>query len=357
LDHDRIRAAAQLLVDAALASGPPKPAGPPFARLWERYFAADVKEQLRSAKDIARIGRQLVAAWGDRPSGSLSTEDAAAYRIERTKTQTRRLRPPAAQTLDNELSQARRCLNWAVKEKLLVYNPLANLELVRPDNARKSKVKTEGDLKALLDACDEVSPDGHLRALVLVYIDSGLRRMEAINLQWPQLEVWEREGVHFGVVELFRTKSRNKKTKRRRSGLSPRALQAILDLPRVGRHVFANPRTKQRYNPRWLYRLFERAVVASGLEGIDGEKICFHTLRHSFAYLRRVVDKVPERSVMRQGGWSDPKVFHRYGIEDDEEILSMFEAIDRRRRGPVRAGPEHADTYRRVHVGDIVKGP
>ncbi len=59
MDSDRIRAAAQLLIDAALASGPPRDAGPPFARLWERYFTADVKEQRRSAKDIARIGRHL----------------------------------------------------------------------------------------------------------------------------------------------------------------------------------------------------------------------------------------------------------------------------------------------------------
>ena len=350
MDQDRIRAAAQLLIDAALASGPPRDAGPPFARLWERYFREDVKDRRRSARDIARIGRHLVAAWGERAATSLTTEDAADYREARAQQQTRRRGPPAAQTLDNELSQARRCLNWGVKQKIIPYNPLAGLELVRPDNARKSKLKTEGDLKALLDACDEVNPAGHLRALVLVYIDSGLRRMEAINLQWPQLEVWEREAVRFGVVELFKTKNR----KRRRAGLSPRALEAILDLPRVGRHVFANPRTKQRYNPRWLYRLFERAVVISGLEGVDGETICFHTLRHSFAYLRRVVDKVPERSVMKQGGWVDRKVFHRYGIEDDEEILSMFEAIDRRRRGPLRTGPEHADTYRRVHVGEIV---
>lgn len=351
MDQDRIRAAAQLLVDAALASGPLRDAGPTFASLWDRYFRADGSKK-RSSRDIARIGRRLTTAWGTRYARSLTTDDVEGYREERAKEATRRRRPPSDQTLDNELSQARRCLNWAVEEKLLVYNPIANLELVRPDNARKSKVKTEEDLKALLDACDEVNPDGYVRALVLVYIDSGLRRMEAINLQWPQLEVWERDGVRYGVVELFKTKNK----KRRRPVLSPRALDAILILPRRrrSRHVFTNEKTGERYNPRWLYRLFERAVELAGLEGVDGEKICFHTLRHSFAYLRRVVDKVPERSVMRQGGWKDPKVFHRYGIDDDEELLSMFEDIHRRRQGPVRSGPEHANTYRRVHVGEIV---
>lgn len=343
MDADRIRAAAQLLVDAALASGPPKPAGPPFARLWERYFREDARH-LDTAKDLARIGRTLCGFWGERPAGGITTEDAENYRDRRAETKTRLLNADgthgtvSAQTIDNELSVARRCLNWAVDARLLPFNPLARVKLARPNNVRKTKVKSEEDLQRLLEACDPM-----LRALVLLLIDCGPRRMEAISMEWVQLEF--RDGR--AVAELWETKTEKRRTIR----LSMRTLAAILKLPRDRRWVFCNPKTGRQYSARWLYEKFLRAVEAAGLTGVAGERICFHTLRHSFAYIRRTRDKVSRQAIMKQGGWVDPKVFDRYGIPDDDELDDMYKVVDRNneseqrrlRKAPRRA-PEHTRT-------------
>ena len=84
-----------------------------------------------------------------------------------------------AATTDNELARARRCLQWAVEQKLLPYNPLARVHLERKNNTRKSKIRTEEELQRLLALADPV-----MKALILAQIDCGFRRMEVFSLQW-----------------------------------------------------------------------------------------------------------------------------------------------------------------------------
>jgi integrase len=340
---------------AAALGQRPDVGGPTLDELWQRYFREDARK-LDTAGDIARIGKRLSKAWGARPVASLTSEDAEAYRDQRAATLTRlkdrngNPKPTSPQTIDNELSVARRFLNWCVDEKLLAHNGLARVKLARPNNARKTKVKTEADLQKLLDQCDPM-----LEALVLLLIDCGPRRMEAIGMEWVQLEI----RADRAVVELWDTKNE----KRRHIRLSLRTLAALLRLPRAGRFVFENPKTKHHYHPRHLYRRFLRAVEAAGLVAVGDERICFHTLRHSFAYLRRTRDKVSRQAIMKQGGWVDPKVFDRYGIPDDDELDDMYVQVDKNiaaemallRKGP-RRSPEHTDTYTDTHVGQTVKG-
>jgi integrase len=291
--------------------------GPTFREVWERYWREDARGK-RSARDIERIGNELCARWGDRVASTLTSRDGEDYRDARSAVITRLGKPVSPQTIDNELSQARRALNWACDQRppMLEYNGLARVRMARPLNARKSKVKTEADLQLLLAECSPL-----LEALVLLYIDCGPRRMEAISMEWAQLEV-TRDRAR---VELWRTKNK----KRRHIRLSLRTLAAILRLPRFCRWVFASKKTNKAYSARWLYALFLKAVKRAGLTGVDGETICFHTLRHSFAYLRRTRDKISRQAIMKQGGWIDPKVFDRYGIPDDDELDDMYVEIDK----------------------------
>lgn len=327
------------------------PAGPTFAEIWARYFR-EYARGLDTARDLERIGRELCACWGDRSASELTTADAEDYRDRRSQVITRLGRSVSPQTIDNELSAGRACLNWAcdVKPPLVPHNGLARARMARPKNARKSKVRSEGELQRLLEQCSPL-----LEALVLMLIDCGPRRMEAIGAQWVQLA----ERGERAYLELWDTKN----NERREIRLSLRTYAALLRLPRIGRFIFANPRTRRRYSPRWLARLFDRAVADSGLQGVDGERITFHVLRHSFAYLRRVRDKAPRQAIMRQGGWRDEKVFTRYGIPDSDEQDSMYEVVDaniakelsRLRAGPKRTVPTRRETHADLHAGIFVK--
>jgi integrase len=306
--------------------------GPTFASLWARYFREEAR-YLDSARDSRRIGVHLELAWGARPALSLTTEDVEAYRDRRKGTLTRRGAPPAPATVNRELACAKRCMQWAVEQRLLKYNPLASLKMEHEDNIRKSRIGTEADLQRLLEHADRT-----MRALILAQIDCGFRRMEIFSLQWSQIIMVPYGQGHRPMVQLWETKN----GRRRRAALSQRAYDAIWSLPRFGRYVFvgrepgryrgggreAPPRPGTHLSPDATLRKFQRLAAKSGLTTVDGEPFTFHMLRHSFAYLRRVRDKASQFAVKLQGGWLTNSAFERYGIGGEEELAEMYEQVD-----------------------------
>lgn len=323
----------------------PTPAeSPSFFALWQRYFREEGRKR-DTVRDIARMGKNLCETFGDTPALELNASHCEDHRDRRRKQVTRLQRPPSPATLNREIACARHVLNWAVSEKLLPYNPIAGAQMEQEHNVRQTTVKNEEMLERILDHCDDM-----IRAIVLAFIDSGFRRMELLRARWDQLD------MRSGVVELYSGETKNDEPRRPR--LSKRALEAIGKLPRISKWIFANQRVGwmyygRPYNPRWLYKRFEIAVADARVEGAtraDGtkEKITFHTFRHSFVYLRRVRDRIPERSVRRLGGWKTNAAFERYGIGDDQESEEAYRVIDENisiererlkrdgRRGPLR---------------------
>jgi integrase len=308
--------------------------GPTFGEVWGRYFREHARG-LDTARDVERMGRLLCKAWGERPALKLSPADGEDYRDARRATHTRRGSPPAHQTIDLELGRARAAMNWAVRERIVSHNPLAGVRLERPDNVRRSHLRTEEELERLLEHADRT-----MRALILAQIDCGFRRMEVFALEWSQIILVPHRDALRPMVQLWKTKN----GKPRRCALSTRTYEAIWALPRYGRYVFvgrepgryrgdegaseAPPRPGTYLSPDATLRKFKRLVTRAGLEGVNGESIVFHTLRHSFAYLLRVRDGVSERSIMKQGGWLTRSAFDRYGIGGEEELAEMYEAVD-----------------------------
>lgn len=322
-----------------------KAGGITFSALWARYYREEGR-YLGTARDVAKRGEYLLAAWGDRPAQQITTSDAETYRDQRKKQVTRRRRPPAPASINRELAIARRCLQWAVEQRpaLLPYNPLAGVTMEPENNVRRTKLRTEEELQRLLEHADPT-----MRALILAQIDCGFRRMEVFSLQWTQIALVryrDRAGEIRvrPMVDLWRTKAARagdiNSDGRRRAALSDRTWQAICDLPRFGRYVFCGREPNNQHSATWTPRpdthlapgatlqKFKRLVKKAGLQGVDGEPITFHTLRHSFAYLTRVRDHVTERSAMKQAGWKTRAAFDRYGIGDEDELSAMYETVD-----------------------------
>jgi len=325
-------------------------AAPPaisFESLWARYWREFARHQ-KSRRDKDRIGKLLVKFFGARAAIEMTTADCEDYRDWRRRRQTRLGDVAQPGTLNRELSVLRHVFNWAVRGQILKYSPLTALEMEREDNVRKTKVRGEAELQLILA---ELSP--LYRALTLVLIDSGLRRMEAIALRWPSLDTKR------GIIELFETKN----DEPRRPRLSARALAAVLALPRHGQFVFASERKRdhgRHVNPTTALRHLQAACDRAGVAPAIGENWTLHALRHSFAYLRRVRDRIPEKSVMLQGGWKTRAAFDRYGIGDDTETEEMYRVIDaniaadertlaatKESRRLARRAPEDAEESRR----------
>jgi integrase len=171
-----------------------------------------------------------------------------------------------------------------------------------------------------------------LRAIVIVLADTGCRRMEILRLRWDQTDLGA------GIVTLG---AENTKSGRpRKVPLSQRAVAAIKGVrPRPPSPYVFTRRSGKPHNPRHLYRLYQRAVAAAGLQGVNGEPITFHTLRHSFVSQARRRG-IPERTVMAITCHATRSAFDRYGSRVDEDEIAGAVAKMEAARGPARP-PRH----------------
>ncbi len=317
-DGEKIREAIALLTEAALTSRGAETSSITVEALSDRY-SREVARHQRSAVDKERIRKTLVKYLGKRPVLSLTTEDIEAYRDERRERKTRLGKLASPASLNREISQLRASLNWAVKQRLIKYNPIALVSLEPEENVRRTKVRSEEDLMAIIGQLDTLT----MRVLILMLIDCGCRRMEAVTLRWSQV-FFDRKRA-----ELWKAKAT---TKPRVFRLSERVMEGLRELQKgkKGAYVFASPRDKKRHiSPSWALVQLQRAVEAAGVEAAPGENFTLHSFRHSFAYRSRVRDMLPEKMVMAQGGWSTRSAFDRYGIGDDVELDEMYKVADK----------------------------
>ncbi len=335
----------QLLDDVEVAPPPPPPppVGPTFREIWVRYFREEGRGN-DTAKDIERRGKLLCAFWGDRQAIECTTELAEIYRDIRHDPEKCRIlyvgaevpyrRDPTPSTVNRELECARRALQWACDSKpaLLLYNPLARVRMAQEKNIRQSRIQDEATLQRLLAFADPVE-----RAATLLGIDCGTRRMEFLTLRWSQLFMAkDKRGHDQPIAQLWDTKN----GRNRRIGLSWRTYEAIQALPKLDRYIFVGRRPGE-YRGREapirpgthlggdaFLRRFQRLCVKAGVRGPDGKPLRLHDLRHSFAFMGRVVHKANRKDLMDQGGWVTEAAFNRYGIDDDEQRAGLYDTIN-----------------------------
>jgi integrase len=330
-----VRAALDVLTRAALGKKAAPPASPKIAALWLRYWREFARHQ-KSARDKKRIGELLLCRFGDREALTLTTADCEDYRDWRREQPTRLGGKAMPATLNRELAQLRHLLNWAVRLGLLKYNPIAFVKMEREHNVRRSQLRSEEDFQAML-----VHLNTTIRALAILFVDSGPRRMEAVNLRWDEFD------HKTGVMDLFDTKG----DEPRRPRMSKRALEAVLALPRISQHVFANwrpgPWYGNRIDPGTALKHVQKAFKAAGVPPARGEAWGLHLLRHAYVRRSRVRDRLPERMVMKQTGHKTRVAFDRYGIGDDSELEEAFKIADANigaavlnLRKPPHRGPE-----------------
>lgn len=281
--------------------------------LWVRW--ADVhRQRLQDFKTEEGRALHVLTFFGDRRAAELTIFDLdgqGGYRARR-QTKLRGGAPLRPATRNREVALLQRVLNFAVKEGLIEKNPIAHAKPEPEDNIQQSKVESEAKLAALLAHASPM-----LAALVLCWYETGARRSEVMGLRWDQLD---------GDYLIFpRTKNREP----RRAKLAPRAREALGALPRLASvpWVFVNWRTLRAYSKRYLSRLFEKLVAASGLKGVNGERVTPHKIRHGFVYRCRRTLKLPDKTIQRMGGWKTDSAFKRYGITDEAETEEGWDLV------------------------------
>jgi integrase len=162
-------------------------------------------------------------------------------------------------TVNRDLSVLRHILYWGVDEQLLAVNPLARMKMARERRTRRQLLSVAEE-QPLLD-----SAKGHLYAMVVMALDTGMRRGEITSQLW--------EDIDFSQKVLFVTRSKTPEGESREVPLTERLYEYLvknrkpkgLVITFRGRHV------------RIVKRTWATALKNAGLCSIR-----FHDLRHTF---------------------------------------------------------------------------
>ena len=226
----------------------------------------------------------------------LSSLQIASYRDER-------LTKVAPNTVIRELAYLSSVINHARREwGINIPNPV--LMVRRPQMPKwRDRVISEEELKRLLE---QLEPTGRrnvwMKPLVLLALETGMRRGELLRLQWTDINLQKR------TATLWETKNEE----RRIVPLSSKALEVLLFMPRsLCGAIFPLKAAAQE-------KAFKEAVKRAGINDLR-----FHDLRHSA--ITRMAKKLPNLIELASvSGHKSLRMLQRYYHPDPLELATKL---------------------------------
>ena len=172
----------------------------------------------------------------------------------------KRLKEVKPATINRELAILKHMFSLAIKWKYVDENPVKQVEFFQePQLAIRTLNKD--DAKKLIEAASD-----HLRPIIIVALNTGMRRGELLNLKWKDIDF----DNHFIYI---------KKTKTgmiRKIPMSPMVEKTLEGIERRCDYIFQSPRTKEglKHIRTGWYNTCDRAGI---------KDFRFHDLRHTAA--------------------------------------------------------------------------
>ncbi len=241
-----------------------------FGEVFEKHYwpvQEANKKQASLATERGFFYKWLAPSIGKKPMAKVSPLD-----LERIKKKMADA-GKAPRTVDYMLALVRQVYNFAADHSIIsCVSPTRKVKAPKVDN-RRMRFLTVDEARQLLDALQERSLDLHDQALLA--LGCGLRAGEVFNLTWGDVDLAR------GILFLRDTKSG-----RNRAAYMTQAVKAMLTQRGGGEpaaYVFTNRKGQQ---VKEVSRTFERVVESLGFnDGVEDRRyrVCFHSLRHSFA--------------------------------------------------------------------------
>lgn len=219
----------------------------------------------------------------------------------------------SAATVNRSLACLRRMLRIAYEDGKIQTVP--KIRLLKEPAARKGFVSVQ-QFERLLAALP-----GHLRPLILFLYWCGVRLGEALQIEWPQLDLAR------AVIRLEEDQTKNAEA--RTVPLPPVLIEMLSSMkPKVGRVFDAtNLRTEwaKACTAVGLGRM-ERQNSKSGFKWQRYTGLIVHDLRRSA--IRNLVNAgVPERIAMKISGHKTRSVFDRYHVVSTEDVAAAMQRV------------------------------
>ena len=215
---------------------------------------------------------------------------------------------PARKDLIN-LSSA---FNWAVKQKYLAENPCKGFKRFKIPE-KQPLFFSEIDFEMLLRVIDK--PD--IKDLINFAVNTGLRQMELLTLQWNQINFKDKNLILDNRNYLTKSK------KIRSIPLNIKALQILTEREgnKSGELIFTLK--GESIDQHFLVKQFKQYVIAAKLN----PALSFHSLRHTFAswLIQRGASIY---SVSKLLGHSNLKVTEIYSHLRSEDLMNSISKLD-----------------------------
>ncbi len=220
--------------------------------------------------------------------------------------------PRSIEAINRPVELLRTVLNYAVEEKMLRedQNPFSRKKakslIDRPAETKREELPTFGEEIALLNVC--TGDRAHLRAIIIIASDSGLRRNELFTLSWKEKDIdFENRQIRLRAINAKGNKARS-------IPMTQRVYEEILKLKeQYGDHpsglVFGGLKE--------VKRSFNTACRLTGIEDLHK-----HDLRHAFV-TRSILAGIPPAVVLKASGHSSDE-WKRYLNVTPDMLQDLF---------------------------------
>lgn len=281
-----------------------------FEDAWKLYEKSAIK------KSIDR-DRQLINKWINPVIGEVALPEVSAFHLEKIRSRMTKANL-APRTCHYAMAVIRAIFNFCIKRGLFIgINPVKTITLKLYDNRRTRFVSLE-EANALLE--DIKNKSISTWRITLISMLAGMRFGEIAGLKWKDIN------VKSGNITILDPK--NGRT--RHAHMTP-TLQAMFNEMVPGQPeelIFPDKNGKRRVQ---ISESFNRSVANLGLNnGITDrrQKICFHSIRHSFASWLAIggEDLLVIKELL---GHRDLSTTQRYSHLSKNKLRSAAEGLDK----------------------------
>lgn len=235
----------------------------------------------------------LIPYFGEKLAHKITPADIERYRKIRKQENSYRGTPTAIATINNEINCMGAIYTWAIrKERLLTYSPVKDVDKEKANNYR-DRYLTQEDFEKVYNQ----SPD-YLKPIVLTAWETGMRKMEIINL------TWDRVNMQTGFIRLREEDTKTNKS--RNVPMSDKLCKAFNELEerKISDSGLVFLRNGQPIKDVW--EMFKVSCQRVGIKDFT-----FHDLRRCFIS-RKVYSSIPVPMIMMVTGHKTTKAFERY---------------------------------------------
>lgn len=268
------------------------------AELWA-YYRSDREKDGKIVLNFDNDWKALGPRFGALEVDAVTADICRDYAAERDRA------GKSASTIWTELTRLRSCLNWAMKRRVIDRAPYVWVP-TKPDG--RTRVMTEAEVRALLDACKVP----HVRLFVILAITTGGRSGALLDLTWDRVD------FEAGTIDLRKAVRINPLTKRAQKGraIVPMGNEARAALHDAKLGALTDHVIEWDGEPvKCILKGFKSAATAAKLTGVSP-----HTLRHTcLTWLDE--GSIPMERIAKMAGHRDQRTTARIYAKPSVEVL------------------------------------